>query len=157
MAHNTNKHYKLFLFGKQRDEIGTPKELLKELNKEFHFDFDPCPLKRPKWDGLTVDWGESNYVNPPYSQIPKWLQKGITEMKKGNKSVFLVPARTNTKYWHELIAPNATEIRFLYRGIAFEGYKDPLAIPLAIIIFDPNDEPKYQVIQKRTYSYFKHE
>ena len=52
------------------DNYATPPELYNELNKEFNFDFDPCPYNEGEIinDGLKIDWGKSNFVNPPYSQ-----------------------------------------------------------------------------------------
>ena len=48
----------------------TPDDLMKELNDEFKFDFDPCPYPKPEdFDGLDADWGQSSYVNPPFGSI----------------------------------------------------------------------------------------
>jgi len=79
----------------------TPPELYKELNTEFSFDFDPCPYPLPNgFDGLTCEWGESNYVNPPFSSIihegkkkgiTAWIKKAIEESKKGKKIVIVYP------------------------------------------------------------------
>jgi hypothetical protein len=53
------------------DNWETPKYFYEELDKEFHFDFDPCPLNEgdiaPDKDGLLIEWGQSNFINPPYS------------------------------------------------------------------------------------------
>lgn len=51
----------------QHDNWATPKEVYDQLNNEFHFDYDPCPLNF-EVDGLTCEWGKCNYVNPPYSR-----------------------------------------------------------------------------------------
>lgn len=96
---------------------GTPLKLYNELNKEFNFDFDPCPYEY-KVDGLSIDWGKSNFVNPPYSNISEWAEKCRIEQLKGNKSVFLIPARTDTKYFHKWILPY-TEIRFIKGRLKF--------------------------------------
>ena len=71
----------------------TPPELLKSIYDEFHIDFDPCPNPRPKgFDGLLVDWGKSNYVNPPFGPgLCKWGHKAIYEQSRGNMSVFILP------------------------------------------------------------------
>ena len=104
------------------DNWATPKWLYDKLNEEFYFDFDPCPLNAD-FDGLTVEWGESNFVNPPYNRIdkPKFIRKAYEEWKKGKTCVLLIPSATGTKDFHELILPNA-EIRFLKSRVAFAGY-----------------------------------
>jgi len=71
----------------------TPPRLMEELQKEFGFDFDPCPYPRPEdFDGLTCEWGQVNYVNPPFcGGITAWARKAIAEYKKGKKIVFVYP------------------------------------------------------------------
>ena len=79
----------------------TPPSLYEELNKEFRFDFDPCPYPKPDdFDGLTCDWGKRNYVNPPFGSIihdgkkkgpTAWMRKAIAEQQKGNLSVVVYP------------------------------------------------------------------
>lgn len=104
------------------DNWETPEWLYEQLDKEFNFDFDPCPLNTT-FDGLSVEWGNSNFVNPPYNRVdkPKFIQKAFEEWKKGKTCVLLIPAATSTKQFHDLILPNA-EIRFLRGRIAFKGY-----------------------------------
>jgi len=98
------------------DHWGTPKELYDKLDKEFNFDFDPCPMMcdLDKLNGLFVDWGKSNFVNPPYSKGKKtaFIKKGFEEWKKGKTVVFLIPACTDTLDFHKYLYPNA-ELRFL--------------------------------------------
>lgn len=107
---------------KINDHWATPKWLYDKLNAEFNFDFDPCPLNAD-FNGLMVEWGKSNFVNPPYNRIdkPKFIQKAFDEWRKGKKCVLLIPAATGTKQFHDLILPYA-EIRFLKGRIAFAGY-----------------------------------
>ncbi len=79
----------------------TPPELMQDLEKEFRFDFDPCPYPLPAaFDGLTCDWGERNYVNPPFGSIihegrkkgpTAWVRKAIEENKKGKLVVLVYP------------------------------------------------------------------
>ena len=79
----------------------TPPELLAELDAEFGFDFDPCPFPLPDgFDGLTADWGDSNYVNPPFGTIihegkkkgpTAWVRKAITEHEQGKRVVLVYP------------------------------------------------------------------
>jgi hypothetical protein len=79
----------------------TPAELYAELNAQYRFDFDPCPHPRPDgFDGLDVEWGSSNYVNPPFGVVmhkgkksgaTAWARKAIEENKKGKRVVFVYP------------------------------------------------------------------
>lgn len=79
----------------------TPPDLYGELNQQFEFDFDPCPYPLPEgFDGLTCEWGRSNYVNPPFGSIihqgkkkgpTAWARKAIEEAKKGKRTVMVYP------------------------------------------------------------------
>jgi len=79
----------------------TPPELYVQLNAEFNFDFDPCPYPLPSgFDGLTCEWGQSNYVNPPFGSIihygkkkgpTAWVRKAIIEQQKGKHVVLVYP------------------------------------------------------------------
>jgi hypothetical protein len=79
----------------------TPPEIYNALNTEFNFDFDPCPFPLPEgFDGLTSDWGNSNYVNPPFGSIihqgkkkgpTAWVRKAIEENSKGKTVVLVYP------------------------------------------------------------------
>jgi hypothetical protein len=104
------------------DNWATPKELYDKLNAEFKFDFDPCPL-HSDFDGLTIEWGKSNYINPPYSRQLKeaFVIKAIEESKKGKICVMLLPVSTSTKLFHKHILPNAKDIRFLEGRVRFLG------------------------------------
>jgi len=100
----------------------TPSYIYDPLHEEFNFDFDPCPLNS-NFDGLSIEWGNCNFINPPYDRIskPKFIQKAFEEWKKEKTCVLLIPSSTSTKQFHELILPNA-EIRFVKGRIAFKGY-----------------------------------
>ena len=122
------------LFSTVSGDWTTPLELFEELDREFHFAYDPCPSK-PTFNGLTVNWLESNYVNPPYGRkITEWLKKGYEEWKMGKTCVFLIPSRTDTKWWHDYVM-KANEIRFIKGRIKFQGAKNPAPFPSCIVIF----------------------
>jgi hypothetical protein len=88
----------------------TPPELYKKLDDEFHFDFDPCPYPITcEFDGLHVEWGKSNYVNPPFVGPTKWVRKAIEEYRNGKRVVFVFPI---DKWVHLIMAENP-EIRNL--------------------------------------------
>jgi len=79
----------------------TPPDLYARLNAEFSFDFDPCPYPLPEgFDGLTCEWGQSSYCNPPFGSIvhqgrkkgpTAWVRKAITEWQKGKRVVLVYP------------------------------------------------------------------
>lgn len=104
------------------DHWQTPRSLYQRLDDEFHFDFDPCPL-HAEFDGLQCEWGNVNFINPPYNRIdkPRFIQKAFEEWRKGKTCVLLIPAATSTRQFHDLILPHA-EIRFLRGRVSFEGY-----------------------------------
>ena len=103
------------------DDWATPSWLYDKLNAEFNFDFDPCPL-HTTFDGLAIDWGKSNFINPPYNRVdkPRFIRKAYEEWQKGKTCVLLIPAAVSTKEFHDLILPHA-EIRFLRGRVAFQG------------------------------------
>lgn len=122
------------LFTSLRGDWKTPKAVYQVLDSEFGFDHDPCPTK-PRIDGLTTEWGDINYVNPPYGkEIGKWIKKGYEEHLKGKTIVFLIPSRTDTKWWHEYIM-KATEIRFIKGRLKFDDQENSAPFPSAIAVF----------------------
>lgn len=117
-----------------RDNWKTPRDTYLTLHKEFGFDFDPCP-PNPTFDGLAVDWGQSNFVNPPYGRvIGLWLAKAKQEQAKGRASVFLIPSRTDTRWWHEYVM-TADEIRFIKGRLRFDDQPNPAPFPSAVVVF----------------------
>lgn len=145
-------------FDIKKNDFATPESLFTALDDLYHFDFDPCPLHglEEGFDGLNSDWGKMNFVNPPYSSIRPWIEKALDEIKNGNSSVFLITCRTNTKYWHELIFPNATGILLLDKTVKFGGFQKPLPIPLALVEFDVNKpKNKFEICNLAGHSAFK--
>jgi len=126
------------MFSSMSGDWQTPDELYNELHNEFGFDFDPCPPKEvrpPEMDGLNMGWGLVNFCNPPYgTHIKKWIEKGFGEWKKGRTVVFLIPSRTDTKWWHDYIM-KADEIRFIKGRLKFKGAKNSAPFPSAIVVF----------------------
>jgi len=124
----------------RHDNVATPSQLYAELNKEFNFDHDPCPLNpsglRDR-DGLGA-WGKRNFVNPPYSNKEPWLKRAVEEQRKGNLTVMLLPVDTSTTWFHDLVLPNA-EIRFLRGRLRFSQYGQPAKYASMIVIFRPKE------------------
>ena len=108
-----------------KDDWQTPKDFYKKLDTEFNFDFDPCPYMHDmSWNGLEIEWGQRNFINPPYSRKLKelFILKAIKESKKNKLCVMLLPVSTSTKIFHEHILPNKKEIRFIKGRLKFSGY-----------------------------------
>jgi site-specific DNA-methyltransferase (adenine-specific) len=121
----------------------TPKYLYDELNKEFNFNFDPCPIdwKDGDSDGLSIDWKERNFVNPPYSKVSKWIEKSYQEYKRGRLVVMLINTITDTLAFHKFIY-NQAEIRFIKGRVKFINPLEPNKLqpspkPSMIVIFKP--------------------
>lgn len=122
------------LFSSARGDWKTPKALYQALDAEFNFDFDPCPTN-PTFDGLQVQWGRCNYVNPPYGRsIVSWIKKGYQEWRQGKTVVFLIPSRTDTSYWHDYIM-KADEIRFIRGRLKFDDSGKDAPFPSVIVIY----------------------
>ena len=134
------------LFTSITDEWATPQALFDELDREFHFTLDPCALlcnaKCPKFytpdiDGLKQNWGGQNvFCNPPYGrEISKWVKKCYEESKKPNTLVvMLIPARTDTSYFHDYIYHKA-EIRFIRGRLHFNEAKNSAPFPSMVVIY----------------------
>ena len=126
------------MFSKKTDDWSTPKDLYAELDKEFRFTFDPCPLKSEDRTSLLFkDWHGSVFVNPPYSNIGNFIEKAMLELKKGNAHtiVFLVPARTDTKWFHEHVLGRKAEIRFIKGRLKFGDRKNSAPFPSIVIVW----------------------
>jgi len=129
----------------KNDKWMTPPEVYDPLNKEFKFNFDPCPIewKEGDADGLTVDWGTSTFCNPPYSATAKWIEKASSESAKGKTVVMLINAVTDTKAFHKYIYGKA-EIRFVAGRIKFINPADktkrtPNVKASMIVVFRPKE------------------
>ena len=131
-----------------RDDWATPQWLFDKLNDEFHFDLDPCANEQnhkcenyftKEQDGLTKKGGGWRvFCNPPYGrQIGKWMQKCCEEGRK-TLVVALVPARTDTKWFHEYVLGKA-EIRFIKGRLSFDE-QGRAPFPSMIVIYRGNSE-----------------
>lgn len=116
-------------------EWPTPVAVYRALDAEFHFDFDPCPLGGSQ-DGLatllTPWYGKRVFCNPPYGPgLSQWLERGL----EANLAVFLIPARTDTKWFHGIVLPKAKEIRFIKGRLKFGDAINSAPFPSMIVIF----------------------
>ena len=126
------------------DEWATPQDLFDKLDATFHFTLDPCATpentKCAKFytkhqDGLKQDWGgEVIWCNPPYGrEIGKWIQK-CAEHK--GVAVMLIPARTDTRWWHSYIDKNPdAHVYFIKGRLKFGDGKNPAPFPSAIVVY----------------------
>ena len=111
----------------------TPKDFLDKLKAEFGDLFDPCP-HNPTFDGLTIDWGVVSYCNPPYNDIANWIKKGYIEFQKGKTIIFLLPVRTDTRWFHNFILGKA-EIRYLRGRLKFGDCGRSAPFPNMLVIY----------------------
>ena len=132
------------MFSKKSDEWATPQNLFDKLNEEFGFTLDPCATKEntkcekyftQQEDGLYQSWcNEVVFCNPPYSQIKEWVKKCYDEAGSAIKIVLLIPARTDTRYFHDYIY-HKSEIRFIKGRLKFGDSKNSAPFPSMIVIF----------------------
>lgn len=135
----------------------TPHTVYKPLDEEYHFDFDPCPYPRPDgFDGLKVEWGKSNYVNPPFGSVEyiddngktkkrgvtAWVRKAIEEHKKGKGVVLVYPI---DKWVLMLLAAGAKVVNL--GDVKWEAIEDRSAHKgtgrhIACFILDPTGKTK---------------
>ncbi len=133
------------VFSSASVEWETPQDLFNDLDAEFHFTLDPCctdeNAKCAKHytiedDGLIQDWtGETVFCNPPYGrEMPKWIEKCYKHGLGGDIAVMLLPARTDTRAFHEFIYRKA-EVRFIKGRLHFGGSKNSAPFPSMIVVF----------------------
>ena len=131
------------MFSSQTDQWATPQDFFDELNEEFRFTLDPCAdetnHKCKKYftketDGLKQSWeGERVFCNPPYGkEIKRWVKKAAES--NAEIVVMLIPARTDTSYFHEYIYKKA-EIRFIKGRLKFGESKNSAPFPSMLVIF----------------------
>jgi hypothetical protein len=123
--------WKSALFSSATDRWATPDDLYEALDDEFGFTLDPCRLDSDH-NGLTRSWaGQRVYCNPPYGPgIGAWLGKA----QEADLAVYLIPARTDTRWWHEH-APRASEIRFLRGRLKFGGSTNSAPFPSVLLVY----------------------
>ena len=134
------------MFSSASDNWPTPQDLFDQLNEEFDFDLDPCASANnakcaqyftKEQDGLKQNWGGKRvFCNPPYGrEIGKWVEKCSKEATKANTlCVMLIPARTDTKWFHNYIY-NKAEVRFLKGRLKFGNSKNSAPFPSMVVIF----------------------
>ena len=142
---NTKVH-----FSSATPEWSTPQDFFDKLNDEFHFTLDVCATHEnhkcagyltKEMDALTFDWTSFGHkflwMNPPYGrEIGKWIKKAYESSLSlsGATVVCLIPARTDTRYFHDYCIPFG-EIRFIKGRLKFGGCKNSAPFPSCVVIF----------------------
>lgn len=134
------------MFSSKTDLWETPQQFYDELDREFNFTLDPCATpknaKCQKYytvieNGLKQNWqGETVFCNPPYGrEIKHWVEKCYKESLKPNTTVvMLIPARTDTAYFHDYIYGKA-ELRFIRGRLKFSNSKNSAPFPSMVVVF----------------------
>lgn len=132
------------LFSSKETVWSTPQDFFNKLNEEFDFTTDVCALpenakcKRyftPEDDALKQKWTGTCFCNPPYGrEIGQWVEKASKSADEGATVVMLLPARTDTKWFHNYVYGKA-EIRFVAGRLKFGGSKNSATFPSMVVIF----------------------
>lgn len=134
---------------------GTPQYVFDALHEEFHFDLDVCALPEntkcekffsPEDNGLEQSWLQHTvWCNPPYGrEIQDWVRRAVFDTALSVKAddtpkttvVMLLPARTDTKWWHNYVMRYAKEVRFIKGRLKFEGATSSAPFPSCIVVFN---------------------
>ena len=132
------------LFSSASSEWETPQDLFDQLNNEFHFDVDTAATPQnakceiyytASDDGLSEPWRGVCWCNPPYGRdVGRWVAKAAESAREGAIVVMLLPARTDTRWFHDYIYHRA-EVRFIRGRLKFGGSKNSAPFPSMIVIF----------------------
>lgn len=134
-------------FSSKSCEWFTPQDFFDQMNVEYGpFDLDPCATptnaKCAKYytqqdDGLSKPWTGTVWMNPPYGRtIKQWMRKALDESRRGATVVCLVPARTDTAWWHDYAAHG--QVRFVRGRLKFGGSQNSAPFPSAVVVFFSN-------------------
>ncbi len=118
----------------------TPENIFTILNDKFNFDYIPSTDS-----SLCSDWIGKIYLCPEYHAQKTFLSKGLSELKKGNSTllVCLLPCRTDTLIFHNLILPNAVDLHFIRGRLKFQGFKYSAPFPSMLVAFDSKSLGKF--------------
>jgi phage N-6-adenine-methyltransferase len=136
------------LYSRSSDEWETPKDLFEKLNEQYHFILDLAATDQnhkceryftKEIDGLKQEWAGICWCNPPYSNISAWVKKAYNEAQKGSIIIMLIPARTDTRWFHNYIyMMYGVEIEFIKGRLKFSGSKWNAPFPSMIVTFKKN-------------------
>lgn len=130
-------------YSSNTDLWATPQEFFDKYNAIYKFELDVCAIDEnakcrkyftPEQDGLKQEWVGICWMNPPYGrEISKWMKKAYESSGNGTVVVCLVPARTDTKWWHDYAIKG--EIEFIRGRLKFGNSKNSAPFPSAVITF----------------------
>ena len=133
-------------FSSKTDLWSTPPDLFARLDAEFGFTLDVCAVPEnakclryftPEIDGLRQTWEGIVWMNPPYGRtIGKWVRKAYLSAREGAVVVCLLPARTDTRWWHDYVT-HAHEHWFIKGRLKFGGARSGAPFPSAVVVFRP--------------------
>ena len=141
------------MFSSATDMWATPQNFFDELNREFNFSLDACALPSnakcekfftPEQDGLSQNWEGNVWCNPPYGRdVGNWVAKAYESAHSGTETVvvMLLPARTDTKWFHEYIYGKA-EVRFVKGRLKFGDGANSAPFPSMVVVFRPKEAQK---------------
>ena len=146
------------LFSSEDQTWETPQDLFDKLNSVFNFNLDVCAIDEtakckeyftPKINGLTKDWKGICWMNPPYGREQiKWIIKAYEESKKHSSTVVcLIPARPDTRVWHNIIFKNASSICFIKGRLKFSNSKQSAPFPSALITFGSINNKQIELLK----------
>ena len=120
------------LFSSKSDDWATPVFIYNQVISLGMF--DPCPFlgKENSLDGLSIDWKKTNFCNPPYSEVKKWVLKGFEEHRKHREVIFLVYAKTDTK-WFRFLWEYGCDFHFITGRLKFNETKWNCPMPCVLI------------------------
>ena len=132
------------MYSSASDNWETPQDFFDALNAEFHFTLDAAAsdenAKCARYftkvqDGLAQDWTGVVWCNPPYGrEVGRWVAKAAKSAEKGAVVVMLLPARTDTRWFHDYINGRA-EVRFVKGRLKFGGAKSSAPFPSMVVVF----------------------
>lgn len=134
-------------FSSATDVWATPQAFFDKYDSKFNFATDVCANAEnakcatfydKEADGLAQDWKGACWMNPPYGRgIGAWVKKAYDSAKQGATVVCLLPARTDTAWWHDYCAKG--EVEFIRGRLKFGGHKNSAPFPSALVVFTPGD------------------
>lgn len=135
-------------FSSKSDSWATPDDFFNKYHDKYGFNLDVCANKSNakcerffsiEENGLEQDWNGVCWMNPPYGrEIYRWMRKALYSAEQGATVVCLVPARTDTAWWHDYAMKG--EVEFIRGRLKFGGHVNNAPFPSAVVVFKPKKE-----------------